>query len=59
MASSDDNFRGLVLAISSSVFIGFSFIVKKKGLRAAGAQGLRAGRSIVQFRNLQHHVSQT
>lgn len=45
MANSDDNFKGLVLAISSSVFIGSSFIVKKKGLRAAGAQGIRAGRS--------------
>ncbi|KAL6776954.1 hypothetical protein ACKKBF_B19605 [Auxenochlorella protothecoides x Auxenochlorella symbiontica] len=35
--------KGLILAISSSVFIGSSFIVKKKGLRRAGASGLRAG----------------
>lgn len=34
---------GLALAISSSIFIGSSFIIKKKGLRAAGASGLRAG----------------
>lgn len=35
--------KGLILAISSSLFIGSSFIVKKKGLRRAGATGLRAG----------------
>jgi hypothetical protein len=34
---------GLALAVSSSLFIGASFIVKKKGLRLAGASGLRAG----------------
>ncbi|KAI8474297.1 MAG: magnesium transporter NIPA-domain-containing protein [Monoraphidium minutum] len=34
---------GLVLAISSSVFIGSSFIIKKRGLRMAGSSGLRAG----------------
>lgn len=39
---SDKN-KGLVLAISSSVFIGASFIVKKKGLREAGRTGIRAG----------------
>ena len=43
MAASEDNVKGLVLAVSSSLFIGSSFIVKKKGLRAAGASGLRAG----------------
>lgn len=32
-----------MLALSSSVFIGTSFIVKKKGLRKAGASGVRAG----------------
>jgi hypothetical protein len=31
------------LALSSSLFIGASFIVKKKGLKRAGASGLRAG----------------
>ncbi|XP_073012973.1 probable magnesium transporter NIPA4 [Typha latifolia] len=40
---SSDNIKGLVLALSSSVFIGASFIVKKKGLRKAGEAGLRAG----------------
>jgi Magnesium transporter NIPA len=44
MPFSDDNVKGLCLAVSSSIFIGSSFIVKKKGLRAAGTQGLRAGR---------------
>eukprot|EP00850_Spirogloea_muscicola_P021424 SM000249S08235 [mRNA] locus=s249:144070:146613:+ [translate_table: standard] len=39
----DDNTKGLVLAVSSSLFIGASFIVKKKGLRKAGTTGLRAG----------------
>jgi magnesium transporter len=43
MPVSDDNVKGLCLAVSSSIFIGSSFIVKKKGLRAAGTQGLRAG----------------
>lgn len=38
-----DQAKGLALAISSSIFIGSSFIVKKKGLRVAGAAGLRAG----------------
>lgn len=40
---SSDNVKGLVLALSSSVFIGASFIVKKKGLKKAGASGVRAG----------------
>ncbi|CAN1305518.1 Probable magnesium transporter NIPA4 [Linum perenne] len=40
---SSDNIKGLVLALSSSVFIGASFIVKKKGLKKAGASGVRAG----------------
>ncbi|KAI4369253.1 hypothetical protein MLD38_017715 [Melastoma candidum] len=43
MGMSDDNIRGLVLALSSSVFIGSSFIVKKKGLKKAGSSGIRAG----------------
>ncbi|XAR56286.1 hypothetical protein NMG60_11036710 [Bertholletia excelsa] len=42
-ALSDDNVKGLVLAISSSIFIGASYIVKKKGLKKAGAKGNRAG----------------
>ncbi|KAI7757196.1 hypothetical protein M8C21_017194 [Ambrosia artemisiifolia] len=40
---SSDNVHGLVLAISSSVFIGSSFIIKKKGLVKSGATGIRAG----------------
>ncbi|KAG2396363.1 magnesium transporter [Vigna angularis] len=39
---SSDNIKGLCLALSSSFFIGASFIVKKKGLKKAGASGLRA-----------------
>ncbi|XP_038984238.1 probable magnesium transporter NIPA4 isoform X2 [Phoenix dactylifera] len=40
---SADNIKGLILALSSSFFIGASFIVKKKGLKKAGASGVRAG----------------
>ncbi|XP_021894289.1 probable magnesium transporter NIPA2 [Carica papaya] len=43
MGISSDNVRGLVLAVSSSIFIGSSFIIKKKGLKKAGATGTRAG----------------
>ncbi|XP_058103221.1 probable magnesium transporter NIPA1 isoform X2 [Magnolia sinica] len=43
MAASMDNVRGLALALSSSFFIGSSFIVKKKGLKRAGNYGVRAG----------------
>uniref|UniRef100_A0A803M550 Probable magnesium transporter n=1 Tax=Chenopodium quinoa TaxID=63459 RepID=A0A803M550_CHEQI len=39
---SSDNIKGLVLALSSSFFIGASFIVKKKGLKKAGSSGVRA-----------------
>ncbi|XP_047336170.1 probable magnesium transporter NIPA1 [Impatiens glandulifera] len=42
-AMSADNIHGLILALSSSVFIGSSFIIKKKGLRKAGSTGTRAG----------------
>ncbi|XP_047330657.1 probable magnesium transporter NIPA6 isoform X2 [Impatiens glandulifera] len=38
-----DNTLGLILAVSSSLFIGTSFILKKKGLQRAAACGLRAG----------------
>lgn len=44
MGFSSDNLKGFVLALLSSVFIGASFIIKKKGLRrAAAASGIRAG----------------
>ncbi|MCL7042595.1 hypothetical protein MKW94_009674 [Papaver nudicaule] len=43
MGISSDNVHGLVLALSSSIFIGSSFIVKKKGLKKAGVNGVRAG----------------
>lgn len=55
---SSDNIKGLVLALSSSAFIGASFIVKKKGLKKAGASGVRAGSlsvlSLVVFIQLDH-----
>ncbi|XP_031260032.1 probable magnesium transporter NIPA6 isoform X2 [Pistacia vera] len=38
-----DNSMGLILAVASSAFIGSSFILKKKGLKRAGASGTRAG----------------
>ncbi|CAH9114668.1 unnamed protein product [Cuscuta epithymum] len=38
-----DNERGLVLAMLSSLFIGTSFILKKKGLKRAAAVGTGAG----------------
>ncbi|CAK9164999.1 unnamed protein product [Ilex paraguariensis] len=38
-----DNTRGLILAILSSLFIGASFILKKKGLKRAASAGTRAG----------------
>jgi hypothetical protein len=44
---SSDNIKGLVLALSSSIFIGASFIVKKKGLKKAGASGVRAGLDVL------------
>ncbi|XVE48904.1 hypothetical protein DITRI_Ditri01bG0039200 [Diplodiscus trichospermus] len=37
-----DNSLGVILAVSSSAFIGSSFILKKKGLKRAGASGTRA-----------------
>jgi hypothetical protein len=42
-AAVSDQTKGLVLAMSSSAFIGASFIIKKKGLRRAGSGGMRAG----------------
>ncbi|WOL15641.1 putative magnesium transporter NIPA6 [Canna indica] len=38
-----DNLKGFILAVASSAFIGASFIVKKQGLKRAGASGSRAG----------------
>ncbi|CAN0899396.1 Probable magnesium transporter NIPA6 [Linum grandiflorum] len=38
-----ENTKGLILAVASSAFIGSSFILKKKGLKRAGASGTRAG----------------
>ncbi|CAN8276687.1 unnamed protein product [Cochlearia groenlandica] len=38
-----DNEKGLILAVASSVFVGSSFILKKKGLKRAAANGTRAG----------------
>ncbi|KAK7348725.1 hypothetical protein VNO80_23366 [Phaseolus coccineus] len=42
MGASSDNITGFVLAVSSSIFIGSSFIIKKMGLKKAGATGKRA-----------------
>lgn len=41
-----DNTRGLILAMLSSLFIGTSFILKKKGLLRAAEAGTRAGKLI-------------
>ena len=41
------NLKGALLAVASSAFIGVSFIVKKKGLRRAGASGTRAGTHVL------------
>lgn len=41
-----DNSRGLILAVVSSLFVGMSFILKKKGLRRAAAAGTRAGGNV-------------
>merc|ERR1719201_449243 len=41
-AMDSENQRGVTLALVSSIFIGASFIIKKKGLMAAGQTGLRA-----------------
>lgn len=38
-----ENSKGLVLAVASGVFIGASFILKKKGLKQAATNGTRAG----------------
>lgn len=43
MGFSKDNVIGFGLALSSTGFIGASFIIKKKGLWKAGASGVRAG----------------
>ncbi|GAB4835265.1 hypothetical protein Ancab_000174 [Ancistrocladus abbreviatus] len=43
MAFSKENLIGFALALSSSLFIGASFIIKKKGLWKAAASGVRAG----------------
>ena len=44
---SADQGKGLALACSSAFFIGSSFIIKKKGLRAAGVSGIRAGKNLL------------
>jgi len=43
MGISTDNVTGLVLAVSSSIFIGTSFIVKKMGLKKSSTTGRSAG----------------
>ncbi len=46
---SSDQARGLALACSSAIFIGSSFIIKKKGLRVAGSSGTRAGLNVMHW----------
>ncbi|XP_030973581.1 probable magnesium transporter NIPA3 isoform X3 [Quercus lobata] len=41
-ASFFENLKGFILAVVSSAFIGSSFIVKKLGLKRAGASGTQA-----------------
>lgn len=43
LAKTREFYVGLALAISSSIFIGSSFIIKKKGLIKLSRIGLRAG----------------
>lgn len=58
MGVSKDNVIGLGLAIFSSIFIGSSYIIKKKGLMKAGASGIRAGSiSLLADRNIQFCLS--
>lgn len=46
--TSFDFYIGLALAVSSSIFIGGSFILKKKGLlRLASKGSMRAGRPVI------------
>ncbi|KAJ4826108.1 hypothetical protein Tsubulata_010959 [Turnera subulata] len=42
MGGMSENSKGLLLAMASGAFIGTSFILKKKGLKRAGANGTRA-----------------
>jgi hypothetical protein len=62
MVASLDNVRGLTLAMSSSAFIGSSFVIKKVGLKKAGDNGVRAGcassNSFVLLRNHNSYFNQ-
>ncbi|KAL6653041.1 hypothetical protein ACP70R_011966 [Stipagrostis hirtigluma subsp. patula] len=42
-SSPADNLRGVALAVTSCVFIGSSFVIKKIGLKKAGLEGRSAG----------------
>jgi hypothetical protein len=55
-----ENYKGLILAVCSSGFIGASFILKKKGLKRAASRGTRAGTltfSSIQFNSIQFTFS--
>ncbi|KAM1121061.1 hypothetical protein TB2_002677 [Malus domestica] len=41
---SSDDIKSLIRALSLSLFIGASFIVKKKGLKKARASGIKAAK---------------
>ena len=58
---SADQAKGLALACSSAFFIGSSFIIKKKGLRVAGANGIRAGETAIEasFKSILHLMLQS
>lgn len=50
-----DFYIGLGLAVSSSIFIGGSFILKKKGLlRLARKGSMRAGTDLLRVSNVHH-----
>ncbi|CAK9142764.1 unnamed protein product [Ilex paraguariensis] len=49
------NLIGFILAVASSAFIGSSFIIKKKGLRRAGASGSRASKKLLHMSNKIKH----
>ena len=48
-ASFFENLKGFILAVVSSAFIGSSFIVKKLGLKRAGASGTQASKQCFPF----------
>ena len=59
-STDSDFYKGLALALSSCLFIGTSFIVKKKGLlRVASDSGRRAGKCPVNYVHISVHFCQS